>query len=148
MIDSSYPHVTEAHIAACERGLGRTIPLAYRGFLMRYNGGRPIRGVFSYTDREGKVRSNAIDQFVGVHDGRNGFAVLWQYFGERIPADTLPIATALGGNLVLIGTAGANSGKIFYWDHNWECEAGQLPDYRNVHRVAESLEAFLAGLTE
>jgi hypothetical protein len=145
----SHPSTSDDAISACERMLGRYIPQPYRAFLKTQNGGRPAHARdFAYLERDGRRRTNAIDQFIGVHEGESGFEELWQFYSDRIPLDTIPIATALGSNLVLMGTTGANAGRIFYWDHNFEYEAGEAPGYRNVHPLADSLEAFLASLTE
>ncbi len=68
----------------------------------------------------------------------------------RIPSDLFPIGYDTCGNLILIGDTGPNAGKIYFWDH--ECEAdpdeGEVPDYRNVHFIAESFDAFFASLHE
>ena len=54
------------------------------------------------------------------------------------------------GNVILIGDAGPHAGKVYFWGHESEADPdeGKVPDYRNVHLIAESLDSFFASLYE
>jgi hypothetical protein len=67
-----------------------------------------------------------------------------QCYRERIPTSTLPIASAGGGDLLLIDLG--TSGAINYWDHNFEGELVQGKYYANVEQVAASFNDLLEAL--
>jgi len=64
---------------------------------------------------------------------------------ERIPIDTIPIASTGGSHLLLMGVGENNYEKIFYWVMDLECEPGE-PTYDNVGFVASSFSEFLDSL--
>ena len=80
--------------------------------------------------------------------GQRDTARATNHHRDRIPNDLFMIAHDPGGNLVLIGTGAENDGRIFFWDHDFEADDGETPDYRNVYPIAESLDAFLAALSD
>ena len=138
---------TEAAIAACERRIGRPIPTAYRAFLAKHNGGTPQPATFAFVDDAGATASS-INEFLSVGADYESIEKYLAVFGTRVSSDLFPIANDPGGNLVLIGTGAENDGRIFFWDHDFEADDGETPDYRNVYPVAESLDAFLAALSD
>lgn len=147
-VETSNPPANDAEFEACERRIGRTIPEPYRSFLRRHNGGTPSRRGFSWTNEYGRAVLARVRSFFGVDDGEDGLMDCFETYRDRVPRDLFPIASEVGSNLLLMGTEGARTGRIFYWDHNWEAGNGEPPTYRNVHLIADSLDAFLASLTE
>lgn len=133
-VDSLRGRATEPEIAQCERAIGRAIPAPYRDFLKRTNGGVPIPRGFKWKDERGNETEAQVLEFLGVHDGEESIAERFATFGDRIPPNLVPIASEMGGNLVLMG----NDGRIFYWDHNWA----------EVHPLARSFDEFVGMLTE
>ena len=98
------PPVTERDIVAAESQLGVGIPETYRTFLAATNGGQAVDGYFS--------NMVGVQAFLGLGDMVNNHKALH----GRIPADMVPIATAEGGNSVLIDGGGA----VYFWDHELE----------------------------
>lgn len=145
-LDALNSPATEAEIANCERLIGRSIPEPYRSFLLRYNGGEPQPYTFERKTENGRRLLAQVRAFVGVHDDYDGIANIAEMYRGRVPPDLFPIATEAGGNLVLLGTSGERTGRIYYWDHNWEAGDNEPMTYRNVHPLADSFETFLTML--
>ena len=119
-------------------------PKAYREFLLKTNGGNPIKKYFlkKSTKELGEIR-----YFLGVSPERDkGLLEYKKVFSGRIPVNTLAIGSNSGGNLILLSVSGPDHGKIYYWDHNWEADDGQTPDYSNLTLIADSFEEFINGL--
>ena len=148
--DSSEP-LTVPKIAKAERGLGRSIPLDYRKFLLQYNGGRPDPSDFAMAGvRKGSTQIGAVKRFLGIdtpEDTLNLDYVL-EMFGDRMPSRFFPIARDPGGNLIGISTKGADVGKVYFWDHERESDDGETPNDKNLYLVADSFDKFLDKLGE
>ncbi len=63
----------------------------------------------------------------------------YKLFLNRIPKDCIAIGEDICGNLILLGLKGKNREKIYYWDHEFEVDDGQVPDYSNIELVSENL---------
>ena len=118
------PPVTERDIVAAESQLGVGIPETYRTFLKATNGGQAVDGHFS--------NMVGVQAFLGLGDMVNNHKALH----DRIPADMVPIATAEGGNSVLIDGRGA----VYFWDHELE-ESNTA-----VQKLASSFDEFAVAL--
>ena len=147
-ITPKHPPANDAALLACEREIGLSIPFPYRSFLATHNGGAPCPDGFTYEDQSGSRSAAGVNGFLGVHDGQESIARYVRTFRNRIPKEFFPIASDGGGNLVLLAAAGPNAGHVFFWHHELEADEGETPDYRNVFHVADSFDAFLAGLRE
>lgn len=136
----------ETTVAKLEDSLRIKLPPSYRKFLMEYNGGKPAPRRFKF---KGKTRGSSVDRFLGVHnkDYSNLLKYLKTYNG-RIPRNFFPVAYDPGGNLICISVEGADTGSVYFWDHEQESEEGTLPDYSNVILIADSFDEFLNGLHE
>ncbi len=134
-----------SEIERVEQLAGARLPSEYRNFLLRHNGGYPDPDGFLFKDLSD---GSSVDRFLSIGSGEhsNLEKYLITYQG-RFPVDFLPIAHDPGGNLVLIGTSGGHSGKIYFWDHEYEAD-GSEPDMSNMHLVAQSFSEFLNGLFE
>lgn len=146
-IDSG-PRLTEGDIAAAEERFGRSIPPAYKTFLLAHNGGEPdvadfrIRRVPKGLSERAVVRS-----FLGIGQGTRTLEIEYalDMFNDRIPAHFFPVASDPGGNLIGIITDGEEVGAVYFWDHEFEGEEGQ-PTSANLYPIADSFEEFLTLL--
>lgn len=138
-----------ARVAALEASLGVPLPDDYRQFLLAHNGGRPKPAKFVFARRTGPYTDSLVDWFLALYDGEHSnLETVRGWLRGRIPPGLLPIAIDPFGNFVLLGLAGAAggaAGKVYFWDH--EEEPAQQPDWSNIDLVADSFDAFLAGLT-
>jgi len=134
----------EAAIAAVEAQLGIRFPEDYRRFLAEFNGAQPEGNVF---DVPSMAEQSSVRVFYGATgDEYDDLVLNWKVFLGRMPANLIPIAEDDFGNLVVISVAGCNTGRVFFWDHDREAPQGETADYRNVHEVAQSFDAFLQQL--
>jgi cell wall assembly regulator SMI1 len=136
----------DAELDAVETRLGLKFPNEYRSFLKKWNGGRPVPKVFSFTER-GHVTESPIAWFFAVYDGQyENFEREYRTYkviAKRLPENLIPIARDSFGNLICISSGGAENGSIVFWDHERE---GKQADYENCSLIAGSLDDFLQGL--
>jgi hypothetical protein len=143
------PRLQPREIEEFERETGHRIPEDYKRFLLKANGGEPELKAFTFHRTNGREDEGAVWRFIGLNDGREQDL---KYFvrvfldGHRIPKDLFPIGNGGGGNLILMGASGRRAGHVYFWDHNWEAEEGDLPTDDNVYPVADSFESFLSSL--
>lgn len=138
--------LTESRLTTFESELGSALPDEYRAFLLRFNGGVPDREAFDVPGEEGGERP--FHCFFALHDGpwddstpegSQGFplqAALADFRADGGSADVLPIGKDWSGSYVCVGLAGANRGRVLYWDHEME----------QLVPLAGTLAEFLAGL--
>ena len=118
---------------------GFKVPAPYRAFLLIHNGGHPDRCCFRFGS--GAYQDSMIGQFLDIRGKGGSLPATIANMAGRYPCHLFPIADDPGGNLILIGTSGDSEGAIYFWDHE------RVGD-ESVHRVADSLDAFLDMLTE
>jgi hypothetical protein len=129
-------------LAGLEEQLGVALPPAYRGFLGRTNGGRPVPAAvhpgFGFLADQpffGVARADRLQNL--------GYANAW--FGDRLTADWLAIGYVQGG-LVVVKVRGTGTGSIWYWDDDDprdadEYTAEEICD-RLLHRCADDFDSF------
>lgn len=152
ILESADP-VTEQDIASVERRLGRSIPLAYRAFLLAHNGGRPQPSGFSSYERDGSLHDQSVvDWFFGINTGtyHNDLEQRYTMVRERrVPANLFPIANDPGGNLICLSVEGTDIGTVYFWDHEFEASNdGDLLTYDNIFSIASNFDEFLDGLRD
>ncbi|HRI65419.1 MAG TPA: SMI1/KNR4 family protein [Polyangium sp.] len=126
----------------------RLLPLEYKQFLLKSNGGWPTPNVFEVPGWHGQ--GNSVMSFYGIHEGEkvDRLDSNCKTYEERVPDDLIPIADDASGNVICIGWTGEREGKIYFWDHEDEIDEDGCfrTDYRNVYLVANSLQEFLDNL--
>jgi SMI1 / KNR4 family (SUKH-1) len=120
---------TERKIAAADNALGLPIPETYRSFLAVTDGGQPIQSHFS--------EMVGVQEFLGLDDLIKYNSMLQ----GRIPAEMLPIATAEGGNLILMAASRDQEAAVYFWDH--EREEADSP----ILKLASSFDDFVSRLS-
>lgn len=132
-IVASKPPATEPAIARLEKQLKSKLPVAYREFLLRHNGGQPEPATFVPADRD--KPTEVINSFLAV-DGDpdvDDLATFLKLYKGRVPKGCLPVAYDAFGNLICIGLAGKDRGHIYFLNH----ERG------DKRLIAENWDAFL-----
>lgn len=130
-------------LARFEKRVGSTLPLQYREFLLKHNGGEPEPAYFEISESQG---DSHLHHVLGLHDGPDYLRLDRHYEGylHRMPASIIPIAGDDAGNAICIGIRGLHIGKVFFWDHEREAEDGE--SWENVTEIASTFQAFLDGL--
>ncbi|MCG8333544.1 MAG: SMI1/KNR4 family protein [Proteobacteria bacterium] len=145
IIKDSNEGISEDIVTKFEHKWNVKLPIEYKRFLIKYNGGYPSPDAFAIKEIEDE---STVDKFLSLESGphSNLDSYVNTYIG-RIPKDLLPIAHDPGGNLICIGIKGENFGIIYFWDHEFESDDND-PDYSNVHFVANNFDEFLKELYE
>ncbi|ALB68748.1 SMI1/KNR4 family protein [Cronobacter dublinensis] len=138
--------IADEAISDFEKKVDLLLPDDYKEFLKTYNGGQPVPNAFRfYAERDD---GSSVDWFLSL--GKEKYSNLQKYyqnFKERIPADFLPIAHDAGGNLIILANNEENTG-IYFWDHEYEADEGEVPTMDNVYFIAKSFSDFLKNLHE
>lgn len=153
----------ERVLVGIEARIGADLPLEYREFLAHYGAScfgayvdyRPLNPLPLNVSRN----NGHFAFFFGAASGQydETFSLAWNLsiFAERMPATMLPIGGDGGGNLICLGYAGDDAGKVFHWDHSNEWDEDDLDDdeplrpdlkYQNITLVAKSFSEFLDRL--
>lgn len=128
--------------------IGIELPLEYKEFLLKYNGGEPDAYIFNKNLDLGKIIVNTL---YGI-EANNDFDDLGKsikIYKNRIHPSFIPIGDDPGGNQFLLGVQGNFKGKIYFWDHNTELDndnfiENELPN--NMYLLADSFNGFLSKL--
>ncbi len=143
MTDSLGP-ISEKDIVELESIYKIQLPINYRNFLIKYNGGRPEPDCFNFKDG---TSGSDINMFFGLcKDYNYNLTAQIEIFKDRIPYSLFSIAEDSGGNIICIGIKGEYLGKIYFWDHELEADVGEVPDFSNITLIADSFQEFLDGL--
>jgi hypothetical protein len=96
------------------------LPLDYRRFILKYNGGRPEPAHFRWRQSGGEWQTSQVYAFYGIDPGRLDESSLdcvrsTLQYRCWLPRDAISIASLeLSGNLLLLYTAGPREGQIWY----------------------------------
>lgn len=143
--------LTEQRIADAEQQMGRSIPSAYRAFLLEHNGGYTETNSFAITDaRTGANMRLAVGEFIGINHPVSTMNLDYKLrrFRDRIPSRMFPVASDPGGSLICIVTEGPETGRVYFWDHEEEADEGEPPTEENLYFIAESFDEFLNMLKD
>jgi hypothetical protein len=142
------PPVPADALAAAEARLaeiGTRIPPSYKAFLAEQDGGKPVRNVFAFRQRD-RDQEDLVRLFFGIAESPNGDLVsAADTARDSLPADVLPIATDNFGNLILLDGRDGSDGPVLFWDHEFQSDP---PSEDDLFWVAPDLEAFLRELSE
>ncbi len=139
----SYKIIGEGDLISVEAKVGYKLPVEYRAFLLKHNGGRPVLdGVrhkgehfdyvgFFYAIR-GEMYHDDLMNKVKEHK-------------DMIPCDYLPIGESPGGDVFCISLKEQTMGAVFHWDHEEANYEGDPWEY-NMTKLSGTLGEFLEGL--
>ena len=146
-IVNSRDSLKKKDIVKFEEEFGITLPEEYKNFLMVHNGGRPKQKIFPIQNNPSDTHAY-IDFFLCLKEKDVYEIATWiNRYQLRIPHNMIPIAVDPGGNLICLSVSGTNSGKVYYWEHEYEVEGGIEPWDKNLYPVASSFLEFIKTLT-
>lgn len=143
------PSLTERNIQQFESTTSIRLPNGYRGFLLQHNSGAPEPESFFMTRlATGEREEGCIGWLFGINTGNRNIEMeeVLRTYETRIPDNFLPIATDPGGNLICLSVYGDDLGMVYFWDHEWELDQGNVAGYENVAFIAQDFPAFLNAL--
>jgi len=141
------PKLTEDSIINFEKKSGYKLPVVYKDFLLKYNGGKPRPDTYDVPSWQHGY--STVNDFNGILPGEyNDIEDNIRLLRGRLPTGFIPIADDPGGNVLLLCLAGSTTSKVYFWDHeNEPYERGdRLEDYPNIHWVADSFTDLLNKL--
>jgi hypothetical protein len=134
----------EPLIRRLETEIGAPLPDDYRGFLAEF-GGATFPELFEAPITEPGHPGEYACPWVffgfynpdarGIphsHDLRSNYSE----YKSRVRFGLIPIAEAIGGNLICLSVSGSNRGSVYYWDH----------ETNDVWLVSNSFDEFLSSL--
>lgn len=146
MEDTKQP-VTDSQLDSLEGRLKVVLPKEYRSWLLKYNGGHPLRARFIRKGISGPYSDGVVAWFFAVHEGQyENFESKYRFWilrEKRLPADLVPIARDPFGNLICLAFDGPYKGRVYFWRHEEEADE---PSYDNCDLIADSFSEFIAGL--
>lgn len=144
----SYPCISVADLSTVENRIGKSLPDEYRNFLLENNGGCPEFQKFSKLGEENSY-FGILSWFFGICPGnQNDLVLTVERLSDRVPDNVIPIACDPSGNFVVLSVDKEDRGKIYFWDHEEECDEGEVPTYDNLYLVANNFNDFLQNLRE
>jgi hypothetical protein len=138
-------------LIALEEKLAAKLPSAYREFLLRSNGGRPVECCIDFDAPKLRCEGDTVNFFFEISEGSTyDIEHMMESFGSHIPQGMIFIGTSPGGNYFLLSLRPHSYGQVFYKDHDFEDflefdEAiNQLPE--SIVKIAATFDEFLERL--
>jgi hypothetical protein len=151
-IENGFPGLDEIKLDELESQLGFQLPLSYKNFLKKFNGGIPSNGgtsdlnVWCINVLGFPGNSTDVQVFFGFNKAVASSNILWRFsfIHETLPDNNLlPFACDSGGSLFCFQLSNeAQEPKIVYWD--FSAEEGEWP----IYPVAENFNHFLSSMYE
>lgn len=136
--------VGESAVQAFEARIGRSLPSAYRRFMVEINGGsKPVNEQFQIT--ETGERSLLAELYSLSEDGKGELLAEHHAMKDELPNGCLSIGHDIGGNKICLMISGDESGHILWFDH--EVRSLTSPIRREDMKIcAETFEGFVGKL--
>ena len=146
VIESELPTNIE-EIKKFEELIQAKLPEDYKQFLLKHNGGHPIRDAFKLIPTINEKNAEVgISRFYALYDGDvSNITTKFQGTRGQIPDKLLPIAYGDLGKICL-GIKGEYYNKLYYWTTNYSFWA--VDDYNYLYLIANSFTDFINGLFE
>lgn len=134
--------VSEDDLTSFEESRKIRLPLAYKMFLKKFNGGRPSQTHFSTQDKKVESHVALFLQF----DESSEESIVSEFesitLAGWLPKNFLPIAITPSGNRVVLSIAGKDFGSVFFWSWDEQDEDDE-PSYRFLRKICDDFEQFL-----
>jgi hypothetical protein len=144
------PNISESEIKLLEFRCGIKLHPDHKKILLTCNGGQ-TDACLSRFENNGIFEKCILNWLLSLsddeYDNLEKYIQTFKINQKRLPNNLVPIANDPGGNLFCISTSGDDEGKIYFWQHEFEVEDGEEPDYSNVFFVANSIEDFINNLS-
>ena len=148
-VEETKRSIISNEIEIVESKLNVNLPSDYKKFILKNNGGHPIKDCFPFLDNK-MNKSGCIAWFYAMYDGEYSNFIKEYYtykvFRQRLPSDLIPIADDPCGNLVCLCIDGQNKDKIYFWDHENESLELNYPWYKNISLISSNFTDFINSL--
>ncbi|SEO53033.1 SMI1/KNR4 family protein [Paenibacillus sp. OV219] len=119
------------------------LPADYIAFLEQFNGGYPEPSIFHMKiyhplDMESTIMKSFFG--FGLENG-DDLMEKYRFYKKLLPADSIPICSTEGGNIVLMSLSIENYGEIYIWDH--ERAHRHRAVLRDLQYITDSFTDFL-----
>jgi cell wall assembly regulator SMI1 len=152
IVDSG-AQLAESTLSDFEEQFNIKLPCDYKAFMLENNGGMPEGNWgFSFVETDTAQNTDSIIQFFEVlyaeetgevDDLKAGYVALLE--SEQIPPTLMPIADDPFGNIIFLGVAGDDSGRVYFGNHELEDpETGFIV----MSAIADSFSSFIDGCFE
>ncbi len=122
-----------------ERLLKTKLAHEYRDFLLKYGFPELVDNQFHSKEHV------SVEYFFTINNEESSIETTLEIYQDRLPPHTLPIASACGGNLILLHL---KSGAIYFWDHEYEVYAERPVGFEACTKLSTSFNSFLDNLEE
>jgi hypothetical protein len=141
--------LTKLKLSQFERSQGFRFPEEYREFLLRCNGGY-VGGAETFQPKLKRGSRNAYSDVVintiGGLDRRHGnLGKESSLHAAFLPSSLVWIMDDLAGNAVCIGVTGKDTGRFYFWDHEYDL-ASVKSRWTQVTRIANDFASLLDGM--
>lgn len=142
-ISESYSNIRVEDIERVELACNINLPLEYREFLLKHNGGNPEHHDYKLA---GEFAGD-FSHFYGirVYPASSDLQTLYEEYQELIPSGYFPIGESYGGDVLCICLKESELGSIYIWDHETAIYDGE-PWFENMSKLASDLKSFLSML--
>ena len=142
--------INEQDIKYFENRFNVNLPIAYRNFLLQFNGGDPEPHLFAENIELGYL---VVNELYGIkaQEKYNDLEHKLEIYDGRVSNNFIAIGGDPGGNQFCIGISGDFTGKIFFWDHEEEVDEDDFVDNvlpENMYLLADDFSIFIDQLTE
>ena len=143
---TSNPPINLTTLQEFQQSWNFNLPLCYKEFLLRQNGGRPVQNIFSIAGFDDPL--GVIQVFFGLNTPIKTSDLNWQ-LNNRItpfPRGLLEIACTDGDDLICIDTKSSDT-PVYFYDHRPSWGNGIWRN-EDLYYVASSFQEFLSQLKE
>ncbi len=143
IFEDSHTSIGEVDLHSVEENIGFELPVEYKSFLLKHNGGRPILDSVRHENQH----FDYVGYFYAIR-GETYHDDLLRQIGElkgMIPDGYLPIAESPGGDVFCISLKKPTKGAVFHWDHE-EANYDGEPWEHNMTNLSPSFSVFLDSL--
>ena len=138
--------LTEQEIDSFEESMNIKLPIEYRSFLLKYNGGKPEPNLIPIKDNPSDSHAMLIRLYCLAKGDNLDIIQKNKWLKGRLPNGFLAIGEDPGGNFICIDVL-SNTGKIYFWAYEEEAPEGEPADFRNVYYIANSFQEMLDTLS-
>lgn len=137
---------TASAISSWEHAKGLRLPDDYRGFMTRYNGGRPYPNMFRHTALDTQGFENPSEHVLDPLYGWDHVVTWSNELGNRLPPESLAIGVDPGLLEIVLSLRMRDYGAIYSWVRNWGVWESEENSYLCLQ--APSFAAFIASLSD